>query len=243
MTSAGLDDAAFSPPRKGDLLLELAPFFLGSALVANVIHLGVPALVARGIPALGAWMALAIPFVFLPLLLIAALLLRAEAPGRVVERLRLQAPTRRDWLVGGCAVVLLVALSGALMLLARWLGWAIHPPTVPPPPPLAGRELWLLVGLWLVYWPLNILGEELLWRGVLLPRMEARFGRHAWAPNGALWLVFHLAFGPGNLLVLLPTLFLVPLVAQRRRSTWLGVLLHATLSGPGFVAMALGLPS
>jgi hypothetical protein len=27
---------------------------------------------------------------------------------------------------------------------------------------------------------------------VLLPRMELRFGRHAWAVNAALWFCFHL---------------------------------------------------
>ena len=87
----------------------------------------------------------------------------------------------------------------------------------------------------------NILGEELVWRGVSLPRMEARLGERAWALNAALWGAFHSSFGVGNLLALLPTLTLVPWIAQRRRNTWLAVLLHAGLSGPGFVALALGL--
>ena len=95
-------------------------------------------------------------------------------------------------------------------------------------------------GVWLVYWPFNILGEELVWRGVILPRMEARLGAHAWALNGALWLAFHLAFGLGNNLVLLPTILLTPYIAQRRRNTWLAVLLHVAISLPGFVALALG---
>lgn len=75
----------------------------------------------------------------------------------------------------------------------------------------------------------------------MLPRMQERFGRSAWLLNAGLWGAFHLAFGPGNLIVLLPTLILVPLVAQRRHNNWLAVLLHAGLSGPGFIALALGL--
>ena len=90
---------------------------------------------------------------------------------------------------------------------------------------VAGRP-WLFA-LWAVYWPFNILGEELVWRGVSLPRMEARLGERAWALNAALWGAFHSSFGVGNLLALLPTLTLVPWIAQRRRNTWLAVLLHA----------------
>ena len=62
----------------------------------------------------------------------------------------------------------------------------------------------------------------------------------AWLVNAGLWFVFHLAFGPGNLLVLTPTITIVPWVVQRRKNTWLGVLLHAALSLPGFIAMGLG---
>lgn len=106
--------------------------------------------------------------------------------------------------------------------------------------PLGPGDGWM-VAVWAVYWPINLLAEELVWRGVVLPRMEARVGSWAWLLNGAAWGVVHLGFGPGNLIVLLPTLIVVPLVAQRRRSVWLAVALHAALSGPGFVALALGL--
>jgi hypothetical protein len=70
--------------------------------------------------------------------------------------------------------------------------------------------------------------------------MVARFRSHAWVVNALLWFAFHLAFGPGNLIVLIPTLAIVPWIVQRRRNVWLGVLLHATPSLPGFIAMALG---
>jgi membrane protease YdiL (CAAX protease family) len=101
-------------------------------------------------------------------------------------------------------------------------------------------DRWWIAGLWLVYWPINILGEELIWRGVLLPRMEARIGARAWLLNAPLRGAFHAAFGLGNNLVLVPSLVIVPLIAQRRRSTWLAVLMNGALSLPGFIALALG---
>jgi hypothetical protein len=38
-----------------------------------------------------------------------------------------------------------------------------------------------------------------------------------------------------------PALLLVPFLSQKRRSTWLGVVLHAGISLPGMIAIALGL--
>ena len=38
---------------------------------------------------------------------------------------------------------------------------------------------------------LNIGGEELWWRGIILPRQELAFGKWAWLVNGLLWDLFH----------------------------------------------------
>ena len=38
----------------------------------------------------------------------------------------------------------------------------------------------------------TVLGEELLFRGLLLPRMQGVFGRWDWVANGALFAVYHL---------------------------------------------------
>ena len=37
-----------------------------------------------------------------------------------------------------------------------------------------------------------MLGEELLFRGLLLPRMHGAFGRWDWLANGVLFAVYHL---------------------------------------------------
>jgi len=60
-----------------------------------------------------------------------------------------------------------------------------------------GREqfagAWAVLGLFAFNALFNsILGEELLFRGVLLPRMKAVFGRWDWLANGVLFGVYHL---------------------------------------------------
>ena len=55
------------------------------------------------------------------------------------------------------------------------------------------------------------------------------------------WLLFHAPFGPVILATLAPTVFIIPYVVQRRQNTWTGVVVHAGLNGPGFVAVALGM--
>lgn len=215
-------------------------FLVGSLFTFAVVYRGVPALAAIGLEPMVAWMLLAIPCIFAPIIAAGLAVLHSEPrPASWVTRLRLQRPTGRDLRWGLLALVALVLGSGLMFALCAALGLESQPPFARGLQPLTGDRLWVL-GLWAVYWPINILGEELVWRGVLLPRMEARYGARAWQLNALLWGLFHLAFGLGNLLVLIPTLILVPLIAQRRRSTWLAVLLHAGLSGPGFVALALG---
>jgi membrane protease YdiL (CAAX protease family) len=224
------------------LWLWLAPFLIAGIVLAKLTYFWVPILHAQGLEPLVAFMLLAPPFLFFPLLMFAAAVLWAERvtnTSDLIARLWLQRPSARDWRAALIAALVIALSSGACAVLARALQLPVHPPTIPPLHAISSQRLWI-VALWLFYWPLNILSEELAWRSVLLPRMERRFGRHAWAVNAALWFCFHLAFGPGNLLVLIPTIALVPYVVQRRRNAWLGVLLHAELSLPGFVAMALG---
>jgi len=228
-------------PATRSLVPDVAIFLGGAGLVAGVVRLALPALTVDGADPLAAWMLLSVPLVFAPIIGSSCLLLRAEH-GRQpwTERLRLHRPSATDWGWGALALVCIAVGSAAMMRLCTDLGLDPNPPFARNVSPLVGDRLWML-GVWAVYWPINILGEEFAWRGVLLPRMQGRFGDRAWLVNGGLWGVFHVAFGPGNLLVLIPTLVCVPLIAQRRRNTWLAVLMHAGLSGPGFVALALGL--
>jgi uncharacterized protein len=99
---------------------------------------------------------------------------------------------------------------------------------------------WGILALFAVNALFNALGEELLFRGVLLPRMDAPFGRWDWLANGALFGAYHLhqpwgilgSVGTGALLYALP--------ARRLRSTWLSMIVHSAQS-VYFLFLILGL--
>ncbi len=104
---------------------------------------------------------------------------------------------------------------------------------------LKPNEYWLFLA-WLPYFFFNIVGEELMWRGYLLPRQTAALGRYAWLLNGALWAIFHVGIGWRIAIILLPIEFIVPYVVQKRQNTWLGIIIHGLYNGSGFVMVALG---
>jgi membrane protease YdiL (CAAX protease family) len=81
----------------------------------------------------------------------------------------------------------------------------------------------------------NIGGEELWWRGIILPRQELAFGRWAWLVNGTLWGLFHVFYFTDLRIVISHFAITLPLalVAQRSQSTWPGIIFHY-LYGVGF---------
>lgn len=80
-----------------------------------------------------------------------------------------------------------------------------------------------------------------LWRGVILPRQEAQFGQKAWLINALDWSLFHVAFGWQLGLTLLPILLVLSYLVQKSQNSWVGVIIHAAINGPGFIAVAFGL--
>jgi membrane protease YdiL (CAAX protease family) len=200
---------------------------------------------ATGLEPVVSWFLVGGLVVFVPLILTGALLLRREHatgdPRLWSRRLRFRRMNRGDWLWGiGALLAIGVLSAGIQRVLTAVLGEVtMHPPFMAFEPLSAGRY-WILLA-WVPFWLLNIMGEELLWRGVMLPRQEVALGRRAWLANGCGWLLFHVAMGWQLLLVLAPILFILPYVTQRRKNTWVAVLIHAGLNGPGFVAVALGL--
>jgi membrane protease YdiL (CAAX protease family) len=190
------------------------------------------------------WFLLGGTGVFMPLLALAFCMLSSERnlrPEAWRDRLRFRSFDRGDfaWTAGG-----LVAIGGATGLIMMGMQLVGHPLDLHPPfmqfEPLGPGRLWILA-LWLPFWLLNIFAEEILWRGVILPRQEVTFGDWAWLANGVGWLLFHLAFGPDFMVALAPIILVLPYIVQRRRNSWIGVTLHAGLNGPGFLAVAFGL--
>ncbi len=133
----------------------------------------------------------------------------------------------------------------ALAMAATHLIITIIGPDLPPHPPfmtvkpLAAGQYYILA-VWIPFFFLNIVGEELWWRGFIQPRQEPVFGRNTWIVQGMLHGAFHFSFGPGVLLVLWRVLFAIPWAVQRTANTSVGIALHAGVNGPGFLAVTLG---
>jgi len=86
---------------------------------------------------------------------------------------------------------------------------------------------WDLLALTVVFLVFNtFLGEEFLFRGVLLPKMNGAFGKWDWVANGVLFGLYHLhqPWGlPGNILSGLLFVF----TGKRFRSNWFPIILHS----------------
>jgi len=87
---------------------------------------------------------------------------------------------------------------------------------------------WWLLGVLAVLIVFNyVLGEELIFRGVLLPRMNGVFGKWDWLANGVLFTTYHWHLmweWPSNILID----WIYPWVAKRFRSYWMAVILHGS---------------
>jgi len=81
----------------------------------------------------------------------------------------------------------------------------------------------------------NILGEELWFRGYILPRQELKWGNKTWVFHGLFWCLFHFPIYPWTILYLLPTTLAVSFTAQKFKSTWASYTIHYL--GNGILAL------
>ena len=75
----------------------------------------------------------------------------------------------------------------------------------------------------------TVLGEELLFRGFLLPRMNGAFGRGDWVANGLLFTGYHLHV-PWAMPATLLDMFTLAYPTKRYRSAWIGIAVHSAQS-------------
>lgn len=249
MSSASIDfKVSRSLPRGWPIgRLQTAALFGGAALLLFAVTHGVIPALSRQTAArpILLWFGAAGFGVFLPLLLLGIALLRqedAQLNRRTwSERLRFRPLTKADWVwTGGGLVAVAGSTATSVFLLQMLFGEADLQPSFLHFEPLKTGQWWILA-VWLPFFAINIMGEEILWRGVILPRQEAAFSNRAWLANGLGWLGFHLAFGPTMLFILWPTTLIIPYIVQRRANSWIGVLIHGALNGGGFLAIACGL--
>jgi membrane protease YdiL (CAAX protease family) len=184
--------------------------------------------------------------VFIPLVITGVIILKLEgyklSSKTWKERLRFRKVTSRDIIWSISALIVIGILSTLIMEgLKLLIGDFDHSPPFMSFQPLSVTGKYLLLLIWLPYWILNILGEEFLWRGVMLPRQELAFGKYAWLIHGFGWGLFHIAFGWQLLVTLIPILFIQSYVVQKRKNSWVGVIIHGGLNGPSFIAICFGL--
>lgn len=183
-------------------------------------------------------------FVLVPMFLWTAWNLSRNGEGIAIKRILINARVTKlsgkDWF---WTIGTFLGLSMASALIAKVLMPKLGMDATPfffQNMPLSPDMLWLLY-----WWPLffffNIFGEELFWRGYILPRQEQLNSKYAWAFNGFLWLVWHLPMGLDLVLAALPTIFILPAISQLRKTTTIAIIVHALFGAFGFLVLAFGL--
>jgi membrane protease YdiL (CAAX protease family) len=247
---ATLNPPAVSVSSPGIKPLPLGPavlfFAIPSLAVTMAYYWGIPALAELGLPEYQAFLvATGAPLFGL---LVAALVAHS-LEGRLLtwaafsNRFRLRRMAGKDWLwaLGG---FLFTTLGFGLMILSDSLASrgiiplpASLPASLHPSLRVGGvsayRELMGegAIGNWgviaLILWTLfsNVIGEELYFRGYLLPRQELAHGRRAWLIHFVLWTLFH-AFIYWRWLYVLAITLPVTYITYRRQNTWQGIFIH-----------------
>ncbi len=187
--------------------------------------------------------------VFVPLFvtaIVASRLEGAKAFHTIRIRLRLKAMNGGDWLWTLVGFIIIGVTVGLIMFAGEWAtkaglisGFNISPSFLEFEP-FGASQRWMFL-IWLPMFFFNIMGEELLWRGYILPRQELAHGKYAWIVNCVLHLVFHIPFGWSLILMTFPIIMVIPYLVQKRANTWIGVILHGGINGPAFIAISLGL--
>lgn len=237
--------------RRLPILGSLILFGIPTLLMWLATRWGIPALKLHlAGPAILSWF-VAGGSVFLCLFLTAFVAFWIEQ-GRVTldgfaGRFRFRRTNAQDvaWSLG--ALVVCGSLSGGIAGLWGWVSQArgvLPEPQLSPSfihmEPVTPDRYWILLA-WLPLFFFNIAGEELWWRGYILPRQEQAHGSAACFVHGLGLALFHLPLGVDLTIILLPFLFALPYVVQRRKNLWTGFIVHGLLNGGGFLAVAFGM--
>ncbi len=186
--------------------------------------------------------------VFVPLFILAVALAHSDGyktKKDLFERLRLKKLSGRDWKYVVVSSLIIFTATGAIMGVSKLLNLKFGIPEIETTPAfmkfetLTGNQRYLLL-IWIVMFFFNMYGEELLWRGYILPRQELRFKENAWILNAVLWMLFHLSFGIQLMIMLVPIMIVLPYAVQKTQNTNVGLLIHALLNGPMFILVSLG---
>ncbi|MEM8535781.1 MAG: CPBP family intramembrane glutamic endopeptidase [Chloroflexota bacterium] len=229
------------------------------------VHYLVPIMVESGIPLVFAWTLAVVGPTVLNAIIILAYYCSTQKPTfqQFVRRFRLNAPSKNIIWQVPTMVVVIVILNELLSWTVPYLSQIpiLTPPTIIPEiftnvyesldggsntNTFMGEDLtpdkWWLVPFWLFCWvTLAVIGEEIVWRGYVLPGQEVIYGNYAWLINGLLWNIpFHL-YTMHNFFSDMPLYLLLPLVVYRTRNSWVGIGIHALLVSIALVILIPGL--
>ncbi len=132
------------------------------------------------------------------------------------------------WTLGGIATDALLSLVATVLAIQVYDLLRFTPPDAYPSGPMTNLPLLAFVLF------MNIMSEELWWRGYVLPRQEKQHGRHTWAIHGVLWAFFH-AFKWWAVPFMLFTTWIIPFITQRIGNTTPGIIIHLVINGLGML--------
>lgn len=235
-----------SVTKRGVILETLMIFLISGLAMFFSVHYGIPALIGLGWGFAPAYLLC----FYTPLagLFFCSLILYKKEGHRFsvrefAARMRLFRWTRKTliWSVAFFAfsvMAYLIALQPIGAYLERTVGFlaagdffppGLHPNKPAVPGEFFGMDLtgqWWFAAAYLIGWFFNIFGEELMFRGYLLPKQEKVFGNRAWLYHGILWGFWHAFWywnvAPYLLFLTIPMLFLV----QKTKNTWSIILVH-----------------
>jgi membrane protease YdiL (CAAX protease family) len=126
--------------------------------------------------------------------------------------------------------LVIAVLAGYLDAPMAWLFPALQEPQFMKMSQLVSPEFkgqWWILGIALVSFIFNyFLGEEFLFRGILLPKMQGVFGKYDWVANSVLFGLYHL-HKPWSILSNIVMDLAASWPARRFRSTWMAIIVHA----------------
>jgi membrane protease YdiL (CAAX protease family) len=164
------------------------------------------------------------------------------------QRFRLKRMTGKDWLWTIFLFVFMFLSVGILSFTSIIIASFLPPPIFWPeelhplkrgdsmgtiPTEFVGQPLpgnWWIVIVLVISLIIATFGEELWWRGYILPRQELQHGEKTWIIHGILWGAFHF-FLPWNLIALLPGTLALSYVAQKLKNTWPAIIAHGLVNG------------
>lgn len=160
----------------------------------------------------------------------------------VLKALNVKPLSKTDWKYSVAGLVIVFIASGLIFgvsILSTKLFGIRELSTTPwfmEMRPFQGSEKLLLL-VWLPMFFFNIVGEEILWRGYIQTRLQSKY---SWVACSVLWLLFHLPFGFGLMILLVPVIVIIPYVYSKTLNTANAVFIHGMYNGPMFVMVALG---